>query len=314
MTVRSTAYRSLALLARPYMLLEDGRDRLRVLAYHDVTDRARFELQMHWVAANLTALAWPEAFDRLLAGTLPRRPVVMTFDDGDPTIVEHALPILDGLGLRAVAFVCPGLIDTSDAFWWEVIVEAHQLGAHEMRDGSPVPTVETLKGIDDPTRRKVVTEVRSIIQDRLGRDIERSNLTTGDLERWSAAGHIVGNHTWDHPVLDTCDVTEQRAQIARADEWLQATLPGAADFAYPNGNWSEASQATLDELGYRSAFLFDHRMTARSHPLALSRIRVNANDPLDEFVAKASGLHPALRRIRRRSVSTRSHPVSTPDA
>src|SRR5688572_25859544 len=95
-----------------------------ILMYHDVapelhagferfTVRARdFAWQMRWLA-----LTGHESItlDRLLAArrgeaTLPRRPVVLTFDDAFVASGEHAPPVLRRHGFTATFFVVAGLV------------------------------------------------------------------------------------------------------------------------------------------------------------------------------------------------------------
>ena len=69
-------------------------------------------------------------------------------------------------------------------------------------------------------------------------------------------------------------------------------------FAYSNGNWTTEAEHLLVELGYESAVLFDHRVAHPGNPLRLSRTRVNADDDMDTFRARVSGIHPAIHRLR----------------
>jgi peptidoglycan/xylan/chitin deacetylase (PgdA/CDA1 family) len=110
----------------------------------------------------------------------------------------------------------------------------------------------------------------------------------------------VGNHTWDHPTLDTCELDEQRRQIELAHQWFVGKgLPTPTLFAYPNGNTSRGSELVLSELGYVAALEFDHRLTETISGFHVSRLRVNGSDSMAEFRAKVSGLHTELMRTRR---------------
>ena len=60
----------------------------------------------------------------------------------------------------------------------------------------------------------------------------------------------VGNHTWDHPVLDQCSPEAQLVQTERAYRYLEQILGAAPTmFAYPNGNVAAATREVLEELG-----------------------------------------------------------------
>jgi peptidoglycan/xylan/chitin deacetylase (PgdA/CDA1 family) len=127
-------------------------------------------------------------------------------------------------------------------------------------------------------------------------------MTTIELLTWVAAGHSLGNHTWDHPLLDRCEPDEQRRQVAQAHEWITGKFdPDHLLFAYPNGNRTALSERVLRELGYRGAVLFDHRLSNLSEPLRISRLRSNADGNLARFRATLSGVHPALHALRAKS-------------
>ena len=110
----------------------------------------------------------------------------------------------------------------------------------------------------------------------------------------------VGNHTWDHPVLVNCDPA-QRDQIESAHRWLVDRYGWVTSFAYQNGDHTEFGERVLEELGCTTAALFDHRAHKFGSPSRIFRIRVNAFDPIWEFKARVSGVHPSLHNAVGRS-------------
>jgi peptidoglycan/xylan/chitin deacetylase (PgdA/CDA1 family) len=296
MMTRDTGYRALGRLATAYTRFSRRGDRLRILAYHEVPDRDAFAVHMAWLRSVLIPMPLEPAIDRLVHGDLPPGAVVVTFDDGHPSLVENALPVLDRFEIPATAFVCPGLVDTPEPYWWQVVDRAVTLGLSDV--GDKTWTVAQLKAIDDSMRRDVVADIRAKVEDNLGAWSGKWQLSSSELEMWAASGHSIGNHTWDHPILDRCDHESQLHQISKAHRWLVERFDESTSFAYPNGNLSPSAKEGLASLGYRCALLFDHRVARPGDQLALSRIRVNATDPLPEFQAKASGLHPVLSDLR----------------
>ncbi|MET9878070.1 polysaccharide deacetylase family protein [Actinacidiphila glaucinigra] len=93
-----------------------------ILMYHAVTDTpapatrglsvtpAAFAGQMTLLGARgFTPLGTAELAEAWRTGRpLPRRPVLITFDDGYEGVHRHALPVLKGLGFRATLFVSTG--------------------------------------------------------------------------------------------------------------------------------------------------------------------------------------------------------------
>lgn len=268
---------------------------LRVIAYHEISDARAFASQMAFLIENFQPVTIEEALNPSLFSR-HRRPVWITFDDGDPSIIEPGLTVLSQYGVSATAFICPGLVDTEDPFWWQTVQSAVELGL------TGADTVRRLKSRPDSERREVVAGLRRKVEDALDAPLHRRQLTSAELHRWVGAGHNLGNHTWDHPMLDQCEDLEQVRQIETAHRWIEERFDAAHPvFAYPNGNTTGTSREALADLGYAMALLFDHQTADLKDPLAVSRIRVNADDTLDEFKARVSGVHPFLHHALRRS-------------
>lgn len=274
-------------MAVPWKALR--RQGVRILAYHGVPDGVLFRNQVSHLVSHYSpvgGIGGPEG---------PKPMVWVTFDDGDPSIVDVGLPVLQDFDLVATAFICPGVVDTEEPFWWQVVESAVARGVSV--EGTPIVLDElsVLKTVPDKQRRERVARIRLSLEDHLGEPFRVRQLTTDEVRRWLAAGNAVGNHTWDHPVLSNCSPDEQTRQIVTADRWLDEKGMNTDVFAYPNGSWSPASESALSQAGYRIGLLFDHRIADSAVGLSVSRIRVNGTDPMDEFIAKVSGIHPALR-------------------
>lgn len=270
--------------------------RLAVLAYHGVPDGESFERQMAQLRSRWHPIHADELL-RALAGTagLPRRAVLVTFDDGQRSVVERALPALQAHGIPGIVFPVASLVGTDEPFWWDEVTRRLERGAwiDELPTG-PAAALAVLKRLPDAERRRQIETLRRTDP---GPEPTSPQLTPADLRRLEESGVEVGNHTWSHPCLDRCCDEEIRREVVRAHDRLAALssqIPRT--FAYPNGNHDARAAAVLVELGYRAAFLFDHRVagTPLSDPLAISRIRVDASSSPGRFRLLSSGLHPFL--------------------
>lgn len=265
---------------------------LRVLAYHGVPSPRPFADQLDWLTAHTTVVSLVDVRRHLLAGeALPPRPVLITFDDGDPTVLSVALPLLQARGLPSAAFVIAGLVDTDLPFWW-VEVE------HLLRDrptGSAAAAIREFKLLPDSERRERIARLRG------SRNRHATpQLTSLDIRTLRVGGVAIGNHSLTHPCLDRCDDRTLRREVESAHERLQEILGEApAAFAYPNGNVDRRVEACVSDAGYSLGFAFDHRVVARHpNPLRISRIRVDADAPMERFRIRVSGLHPSLHAAR----------------
>lgn len=276
--------------------------RLTVLAYHGVDEPASFERQLD----HLREHAHPVSFDQVVealdgGGPLPDRAVLVTFDDGDRSLLEAGLPRLEGRGIPALAFVVAGWLDGDRAPWW---VEAEELSSRGARTGEAPglagrSLVTALKRLPDERRRRALAELRraEVPQPR------RPQLRSEELPRLEAGGVRIGSHSLTHPCLSRCSAEQVEREVLGAHRLLTGALgrPPVA-FAYPDGEWDPRAAEVLARLGYRLAFLFDHRVGPfpPPAPLAVSRVRVNASTPLDRYRILLSGLHPAIHGVRRR--------------
>src|SRR5512135_206224 len=95
-----------------------------ILMYHQVTPRPHpalrkysltprmFRLQMVWLALNGYHTITLDALvrNRLGHGTLPKRPIVITFDDGYVDCVNYAIPAMKAVGYTGVFYLVSGLM------------------------------------------------------------------------------------------------------------------------------------------------------------------------------------------------------------
>jgi peptidoglycan/xylan/chitin deacetylase (PgdA/CDA1 family) len=275
---------------------------LRVVAYHGVADRERFEAQIEWIASAFEPVSGQAVADAVVHGrSLPRRSVWLTFDDGYADVVELALPVLRTRGIPATLFVSPGLVVSREAPWWDVIDLALRSGWRADLCSAFECSVANLKRVSDATRRRVVDSARQHLA--ASADLPITPIATEEqLRGWLESDMEIGNHTWDHPCLDKCDADEQMRQISSAHSWL-SEFGGERTtrlFAYPNGHWTPDAARALADRGYALGLLFDHRLNDRriNDPFRVSRLRLDSDADLSRARAIVSGPHSFIYRSR----------------
>jgi peptidoglycan/xylan/chitin deacetylase (PgdA/CDA1 family) len=274
--------------------------RLTVLAYHGVDDAERFAGHLDEIRLRGHAVTLTEALDGIEGATLPRNPVLITFDDGARSVFEVGAPLLRERGLPAVAFVVAGSLDGEQPLWFDEVRDLVRRGGRTdvVPDGSPDAVVRSLKRLPDARRRAAIDELRAIVH---GPKLRIRQLDRSDLLQLESMGVAVGNHSMTHPCLSRCEDGSVEREITLAHEQLTRALGRAPRaFAYPDGDDDPRAAAILRELGYRAGFLFDHRpaMLPAPDPMRISRVRVNAWTTPDRFRLILSGLHPALHHAR----------------
>jgi peptidoglycan/xylan/chitin deacetylase (PgdA/CDA1 family) len=207
-----------------------------ILVYHEVSPSPhpsfrrytvtprQFDRQMRWLAAlgyeaiDMDALVQA----RTGQGSLPRRPVLITFDDGFRGCADHAVPVLRAHGFTAVIYLVPGLMgETSRWMLPEVGVElplmtwdtARALAAEGFQCGSHTVTHPRLGGLDAARCRTELVDARRRLEDELGRPALHLAYPFGSYDR--AAQSIAA----DAGYLTACST---RGGLSRADDDLLA--------------------------------------------------------------------------------------------
>jgi peptidoglycan/xylan/chitin deacetylase (PgdA/CDA1 family) len=181
-----TRSRSLVWLARRRARVSD--DAIRILFYHRVSDErdelavreSRFRRQMELLAEDdFRVVDVSEAVRLLDTGEAPAaRTVALSFDDGFRDVAENALPVLAEYGFHATVFVATAVVDGRASFsWyeqqppvlgWDEIAALDREGTLRFEPHSL--THPNLLRLSEAAARKEISESKTELQERLGRD------------------------------------------------------------------------------------------------------------------------------------------------
>lgn len=266
-------------------------NRLRVLAYHDIPDAQNFGKHINYLKANYSIISPLELFEFLekKSHKLPKNSLIITFDDGDPSLVKNGLPILRRHKIPAIVFIITGYINGKESFWNKNVF------LHELNSGKSIgeakKRVKLLKELDNEIR---LLEINGIPP------YHQPQITNEDLSNLEKSNILVANHSHTHPMFDKCSAAEITQELENSRKFFEDIEIGNFEtFAYPNGNWNQTSNTLIQNAGIKFAFLFDHRINSKKiDPLKISRIRTNANMTIHELKAKVSGLHPLIMHLK----------------
>ncbi|MDQ4077228.1 MAG: polysaccharide deacetylase family protein [Chloroflexota bacterium] len=284
---------------------------LRVLTYHRVDEPnarpalapqlaitpAIFDQQMCHLAAYYHVLSIREVLEVCNnGGAVPKRAVLVTFDDAYCDFAEHAWPILQRYHIPVTLFVptaFPGAPERT--FWWDRLFQALHFTSHDELI-TPVGCLP-LEHLSQRARayRRLREYVKSLphqeaiawveqVCQALDTPPPQASVMGWDMLRQLAdEGVVLGAHTRTHPLINRVSAEEARAEIVGSlrdlEREIGETLP---IFAYPSGGFDDGVVQLLACEGLELAFtttrgVNDLRMADR---LRLRRINVGQRTTL----------------------------------
>lgn len=253
--------------------------KLLILTYHRVLDdddpqrpgemtRAAFERHAGVLRRFFNVLPLQDAWKRTREGTLPRRAVAITFDDGYADNAQLALPILLRHGLTAAFFVATAYLD-GGRMWNDTIIETLRRAPQrvDLTDlDAGVLELSSAQSRAAATQRLIRAwkhlppDIRQARVDELAR---RSHVTpptdlmmrSEQVRALADAGMTIGAHTVTHPILAKIPDDEAEREMRDSRERLES-ITGApvSVFAYPNGRLGDDYEPRHADIARRVGF------------------------------------------------------------
>lgn len=246
---------------------------------------------------------------------LPRRSLLITFDDGWADTSEFAQPLLDQHGLPALVFVAGGAVNRPTPFWEEVVYSFLSTAQHGLsrlrREMEAValpypadfPTV-----VDEAARRKVIAYLSQcdranvlLMAARLGAEDSAppAMLDTEQLLHLVRSGHVIGGHGMTHQPLTKVADLETEMRMAQSSLTQLLHTPSIESMSLPHGASSAEVLQECRDAGYR--YLFNSQSHLNSLPDnaspendigAIGRIHVSERE-----ISRNGRIEPALLAI-----------------
>lgn len=161
-----------------------------VLNYHQVNDRFQtvltmkptdFEEQMKYLHDHGYHSITQEQFAAYMRGegSLPDRPVMITFDDGYVDNYEQAYPILKKYGFTGTIFLIVDLVGKPGYLTWDQVQE---MGRNGMEFGSHTMSHKPLTGFDRQGVRTELRESKAAIESHLQKPCEYIAFPEGEFD------------------------------------------------------------------------------------------------------------------------------------
>ncbi len=266
---------------------------------------AAFREQMEWLARTHEPVSLDDVASAVVGRRpMPRRGVLVTFDDGYADNLEVAAPILNRLGMKAAFYITVDCIEPHKMPWFCRLRHAFaataretwkdpmgeriwRLDATEERRRAFLSASESCarrSGADQDERIDAVE--RGLGVDRLDPS-ERLMMSWEQIRELRRQGHAVGSHTVTHPNLAQVSADEAAREVRESRRVMEEKLGEAVvNFSYPSPilqpHWSAATMAGCAAAGYRTAVTCTSGpVRAADAPLCLKRVA--APETMDDF-------------------------------
>jgi peptidoglycan/xylan/chitin deacetylase (PgdA/CDA1 family) len=223
----------------------------RVLLFHDIPEyrMGRFARLVRYLNSH-DSLIDPQTVEDLLAGrsALDENAGVqylLTFDDGFESQARAAREILDPLGIKALFFVCPELMN--------------------------VPR--------DSQRQEIAAQMfeGSLRSEHLPEDLFL--MSWDGLNELAASGHTIGSHTGTHRRLSTLPASAAAPEIVNSADLIEAHTDKPVQwFAYPFGDIDSIDASSLASISQRYTYCCTGVAGpngAQTEPLAILRENID---------------------------------------
>jgi len=309
-----------------------GRYSLRCVLFHNVTDvpspftdglgitqgTDEFEQRIRFLATHYTPMSLEGFLTGRREGTLPRRPVLVTFDDAYASVAEQAGPICRKYGVPAVFFVTAAFVDNRelalDNLTCFVVnrygLEPIRAAAAEMPREVQVE-LGTLRSVTHEFVPRLTLAQRSRFQElvagRVGvRPAELAReaglyVTTAQLRQLREQGFEIGSHTYSHTRCRVFRGGDLEAEVGQNQRALESiTGQAVRAFAVPYGSRKDLTPELITYLRdshHEAAFLVDSvANTPSTDSFGLYRVSVTATTDADTF--SEIEILPRLRAVR----------------
>jgi peptidoglycan/xylan/chitin deacetylase (PgdA/CDA1 family) len=285
------------------------------------------ELKQHFACMSVI-----DAFRLSRAGRANERPPLgISFDDGALDNYEHALPVLDRLGMKASFYIPVTNVDEQRGPWHDrlgfALLRSVALARKKAELGFDrllLPfgcSVQSFAAVlpDEALSlaARGVAAAKSLSPEQRATHMEALEAAVGgdQVPAWAGmmgwdqvrelhgAGHEVSSHSMTHPLLPDASDESVKYEIIESRLRLQKATGGeVASFCYPNGSYDARCLAAVGAAGYECAVTTAWGLNRKLSPFELKRCDmdyVRLQSRRGEFskqrlLLRLSGLSPGL--------------------
>ena len=304
------------------------RSEVAILAYHRVLNRwdeesfefdpdlisasaEDFHWQMSYIRTHYSPVTFRQFLNHLDGGpTLPKRPIIVTFDDGFDDNYLFAFPILRALNIPATIFLSTGYIGQARTFWFDwlfFLCNQAGNGGISVRISNTQYRFSASMGARRAEIANVLSHVKRLPDAELRSDLKRIEqelalnfpvegfpqshpLNWDQVREMAASGIEFGSHTVTHPILANLTSDRLNDELKDSKSELECQLACAIDvIAYPVGGrfaFNSTVVGAVRNAGYKIATSYIPGMNSLKNIdlFSLRRLRVERYTTREDFM------------------------------
>jgi peptidoglycan/xylan/chitin deacetylase (PgdA/CDA1 family) len=251
---------------------------------------------MELLAREFHPISLDEAIKHIRSGnTLPRRSVVVTFDDGYADNYEVAMPVLNQAGLPATFYVTVDCVEnkrlpwpsrlrfafrnTKLSAWSDSQGKNWPLKVPAEREAAFLSSCDACCQLSGAVQENFVVGVEGELEAKIPCQQDSVMLSYEQMRELQRHGHIVGSHTMTHPNMAYLKAEDAVRELTESKRRLELNLgTRIRDFSYPcpalSPHWSAKTAEQTQIAGYETAVTTDNGLTrCGDNPFCLKRLR-----------------------------------------
>jgi peptidoglycan/xylan/chitin deacetylase (PgdA/CDA1 family) len=297
---------------------------ISVVTYHDISEESSP------FTAQLRLSTRPEIFrkhiayykknfdligaDELLGVRLPRKPLLVTFDDAYRSVLSVAAPLLKEINAPSIFFVIPAVvrgdtlpIDNVLSFAVEEIGISRTLALMNLKGSGVLSVAEIMSQLIATMPQDEIASLKARIFAALGiteeaaRQMSNVFLSRADMRQLAAFQMEVGNHSMTHSHFRALSSRELDIEIGQSRRDLQSLSAQAVRcLSIPYGDERDATHdalAAARRSGHQAIFLV-HARSNRYRPATDTYYRVSLRNEGICKLRLAIRVFPTIRSIR----------------
>jgi peptidoglycan/xylan/chitin deacetylase (PgdA/CDA1 family) len=257
------------------------------------TSLAQFEAGMDYLMQRFKILDLEEAWKRLQRGELSGECAAITFDDGDISLAEYCVPLLERRGIPATIFLNSASFEGNGHYWFSTLNYLQSMHA----SASAGCVAAELDRKARLLRTTMIPEVYAVLRDEIARLGEESQVPRRQCvsPKWlttlNEALFAIGAHGHEHERYSMMSEDWQRRDLRLNVDYLQQFKCFRPLFALPFGRKGDYNEITLQVAS-------ENRLTvwAADGGVNTSYSPVGLRIPADGRSLRAEAVHAMLGR------------------